>query len=85
MIMVEPWKIIGSFDMGFNSNYNRWETDAIDMPDHMKVLLRSLIDLMEDFKGEVRSEGRLYSVEYGIDEVCISSNIKICLNKCFTN
>ncbi|VYS69662.1 unnamed protein product [Arabidopsis thaliana] len=54
--------------IAFTENMERWETDAIDMPDHMKVLLRSLIDLMEDFKGEVRSEGRLYSVEYGIDE-----------------
>ncbi|KAG2306990.1 hypothetical protein Bca52824_026738 [Brassica carinata] len=50
--------------------YIRWEFDAVDtLPDHLKVVLKSLIDLFEELKGEVRSEGRLYSVQYAIDEL----------------
>ncbi|CAA7024472.1 unnamed protein product [Microthlaspi erraticum] len=48
----------------------RWEVDAVDtVPDHLKVVLRSLIDLFEELTGEVKSEGRLYSVQYAIDEL----------------
>ncbi|KAL0742544.1 hypothetical protein Bca4012_084057 [Brassica carinata] len=56
--------------IGLVHSLERWEFDAVDtLPDHLKVVLKSLIDLFEELKGEVRSEGRLYSVQYAIDEL----------------
>ncbi|EOA37725.1 hypothetical protein CARUB_v10012477mg [Capsella rubella] len=56
--------------IGFTESLERWEADAVDMlPDHLKVFLRSLIDFFQDLEGEVKSEGRLYNVQYAIDEI----------------
>ncbi|CAL9234426.1 unnamed protein product [Arabidopsis halleri] len=47
----------------------RWEYDAVDvLPDYLKIVFKTTLDMFKEFEEEVRSEGRSYSVHYACEE-----------------
>lgn len=48
----------------------RWDLGAIDeLPSHLRIVIQSIVDTMEDIKGEMKPRGRSCSVQYTVEEV----------------
>lgn len=48
----------------------RWNINCIDnLPDYMKILYTTTLELYEEIEQEMRNEGRVYALNYYVKEV----------------
>ncbi|KAF8050124.1 hypothetical protein N665_2041s0007 [Sinapis alba] len=72
VVMDDTCDAYGSFPevKSLIDSLQRWDLGAIDeLPSHLRIVIQSIVDTMEDIKREMKPRGRSSSVQYTVDEI----------------
>ncbi|KAJ4911264.1 Terpenoid synthase 22 [Raphanus sativus] len=72
VVMDDTCDAYGSFPevRSLIDSLQRWDLGAIDeLPSHLRIVIQSIVDTMEDIKGEMKPRGRSCSVQYTVEEI----------------